>query len=142
MILAMKAREGPDTEEPAERISGDWPHFRRRDGYFHTSGIAGEVAGKNHPTPSVLSESSGKIRCGPHWRELSSEFKTVDEADTPGHPQLFRAVTLEFRLLTEDGATVDRSHDIQHGDVRIIQHFRLLTALVEIQCGTSPAVCS
>ena len=44
---------------------------------------------------------------------------TVGDADTFWHPQFFSTVTLEFRRLTEGGATVDRSHDIQHGYVRI-----------------------
>ena len=43
---------------------------------------------------------------------------TVDGADTPGHPQLFRAVTLEFQRSTEDSATAVRSDGPRHGDVR------------------------
>ena len=58
-----------------------------------------------------------KISCGPHQRELSNVFMTVGDADTPRHPRFLRAVTIEFRRVTEDCATVGWSHGIRHGDV-------------------------
>ena len=37
-------------------------------------------------------------RCRPHWRELTSMFMTIGNADTLCHPQLFRPITFESQL--------------------------------------------
>ena len=130
LVLALQARQGPNTQDQAERLMATTGHlFEEMMATYHSLGIAGKVAG-NHPTHSGPSDSSGRNVVELHQRELSNVFMTVGDADIFWHPQFFSTISFEFevthfvvlpkfRRLTEGGATVDHSHDIQHGDVRI-----------------------
>ena len=60
IVLAMVAREGPNTQDRVEHVTSATGHpFGDAMATCHPSGIAGDVA-ENHPTISVPSSSSGR----------------------------------------------------------------------------------
>ena len=122
MVLAMKTCEGPNTLDTAERLMMATGHiFDDVMANFHAPDLAlPQEWLENHPTPSVPSDSSGGNKgSGPHRHELSNEFMTVGDAGTLRHPRFLRTVTVEFRQVTDDCATVDWCHGTRHGDVPI-----------------------
>ena len=120
IMLPIEAREGPNTQDKAERLMAATGHlFEDMMATCHPPGIAGEAAGESSNTKWAFRQLRKKYGVELHQRHLNSVFMTVGDADTPGHPEFFSAVTFESQRLTKDGATVDRSHDTQHGDVRI-----------------------
>ena len=76
---------------------------------FHPPGIAEEVAGTSSNTQCAFRQLREKYGVKRRRHDLSSVFMTVDDPDTPWHPQLFSAVSFEPQRLTEDGATVRTS---------------------------------
>ena len=94
----MDGLEGPNTQDRAGRLIAETGHHLEdmiplviqrvfwRDGWQFMQ----------------RSSSSGRNRCDHHRRDLSSVFTTVGDADTPLHPQFFRAVTFESQSLTEE----------------------------------------
>ena len=93
------------------------PPLRGRDGHLSSTWYCGRSGCQIIQHPVGFPTAWGEIYR--HQRDLSSVFMTVGDADTPWHPQFFGAVTFESLRLTENGATVDPSDGLRHGDVRI-----------------------
>ena len=97
-MLATEARKGPNTQDRAASLIAVSGHnFEHMMAIFHLVLLERSLA--NHPAP--VSPSSSSVR-NKVWNFTSSEFMSVGDADTPCHPQFFRAVTFEFQRLTED----------------------------------------
>merc|ERR1712136_553714 len=98
IVLAMEAREGPNTRDKAERLMAATGHlFEDMMATYHPPGIAGKVAGKSSNTQWAFRQLWSNVV----WnlpRDLNSVFMTVGDAD----PQFFHAVTFESQRLTED----------------------------------------
>ena len=65
---------------------------------YHPPEIAGEVGCTSSNAQWAFPTALEEIRCRPHWRDLTSMFMTIGDADTLCHPQLFRPVTFESQL--------------------------------------------
>ena len=56
----------------------------------HLLSIAEQVAGNSSDTQSAFRQLWQKSGVKRRWHDLSSVFMTVDDPDTPWHPQFFR----------------------------------------------------
>ena len=61
---------------------------------YHPPHIAEEVGCTSSNTPWAFPTSLEETSCRPHWRDLTSMFTTIGNADTFWRPQFFSTVTL------------------------------------------------
>ena len=129
IVLAMEAREGPNTRDKAERLMAATGHlFEDMMATYHPPGIAGEVAGKSSNTQWAFRQLWKKYGVELHERDLSSVFMTVGDADTLWHPQFFSAVTFESQRLTEE----ERSWSIWQPPVLPLRNFNTVPRLTRV----------
>ena len=78
IVLAMEAGDGSEHSRQSSA-------YRSGDGTAYTGFL----------------QALEELGCGPHWRELCSEFMSVGDADTLRLPQLFGVITYEAEHLPE-----------------------------------------
>ena len=86
---------------------------------MRATGTAGEEADSSPNMMWASRQLWKKYSVEHRHRVLSSVCTTIGYADTPWRPQFFDSITVESQRTTDDGPTVDPSHGLRHGCVRI-----------------------